>query len=99
MCIRDSCSIDRPYGRIIDTLHHRIGSTHVAHHLFSRLPHYHAAEATIAIREAFPDSYRFDPTPIPLALWRVGTDCVVTTETETGWRYVAEARPATAQPS
>jgi fatty acid desaturase len=26
-------TIDRPYGPVFDFLHHRIGSTHVAHHL------------------------------------------------------------------
>jgi omega-6 fatty acid desaturase (delta-12 desaturase) len=26
-------TIDRPYGRVVDRLHHHIGSTHVAHHL------------------------------------------------------------------
>lgn len=26
-------TIDRPYGKVLDFLHHRIGSTHVAHHV------------------------------------------------------------------
>jgi len=26
-------TIDRPYGAVFDFLHHRIGSTHVAHHV------------------------------------------------------------------
>lgn len=34
-------TIDRPYG-IFDFFHHRIGSTHVVHHLFHELPWYHA---------------------------------------------------------
>jgi len=85
------CSIDRPYGRLLNTLHHHIGSTHAAHHLFSRIPHYHAVEATEALRDAYPEMYRFDPTPIPVALWRVSTDCVAATETNGEWRYVARA--------
>lgn len=84
------CSIDRPYGRVIDTIHHHIGSTHAAHHLFSRIPHYHAVEATEVLRESFPDLYRFDPTPVPVALWRIGTDCVAVEAGEDGWRYIAE---------
>jgi len=80
-------SIDRPYGRLIDTLHHRIGSTHAAHHLAPRIPHYHAAEATAAIRAAFPDLYQFDPDPIATALWRVGTECVAVERTSNGWLY------------
>lgn len=69
-------TIDRPYGAILDLVHHKIGSTHVAHHLASNIPHYHASKATDALREAFPDLYLRDPTPIPQALWRVARHCV-----------------------
>ena len=69
-------TIDRPYGAILDFLHHRIGSTHAAHHLCSRIPHYHAAEATEAIKKAFPAHYLYDPTNVWVALWRVSTRCV-----------------------
>ncbi len=81
------CSVDRPYGRVIDLLHHNIGSTHVAHHLDAKIPHYRAAEATRAIAEAFPDLYRYDPTPVPLALWRVARNCHVVTPAADGWRF------------
>jgi omega-6 fatty acid desaturase (delta-12 desaturase) len=90
------CSIDRPYGRVVDTLHHRIGSTHAVHHLFSRVPHYHAAEATEAVKAAFPDLYRYDPTPVPVALWQTAKNCVAVAPTATGagsgteWRYTAQ---------
>ncbi|KAK3244899.1 Delta(12)-fatty-acid desaturase [Cymbomonas tetramitiformis] len=70
------CTVDRPYGPVLDFLHHRIGSTHVAHHICSAIPHYHALEATNAIKASFPDHYLFDPTPIHKAMWRVGTKCV-----------------------
>lgn len=82
------CSIDRPYGPVFDLVHHRIGSTHVAHHLFARIPHYHAKEATEAIAKAFPDLYRFDPTPIHKAVWGAAKDCVAVTPVEGGWSYV-----------
>ncbi len=81
------CSIDRPYGRFLDLAHHHIGSTHAAHHLFARIPHYHAVEATEAIRTHYPDLYRFDPTPIPKALWKAANECVAVTPTDDGWRY------------
>ena len=68
-------TIDRPYGAVFDFLHHRIGSTHAAHHLCSRIPHYHAAEATEAVKKAFPAHYLYDPTPVHAALWRVATRC------------------------
>lgn len=38
-----SASVPSPcsYG-ILDVFFHRIADTHVAHHLFSQIPHYHA---------------------------------------------------------
>ena len=38
-------TIDRPYGAVFDFLHHRIGSTHVAHHVECAIPHYKAVKA------------------------------------------------------
>ncbi|GIR04531.1 MAG: fatty acid desaturase [Prochlorococcus sp.] len=35
-------SIDRPYGKILNFLHHNIGSSHVVHHVCPTIPHYHA---------------------------------------------------------
>ena len=81
------CSVDRPYGPIADFLHHRIGSTHVAHHLDAKIPHYNARKATAAIREAFPELYRYNPAPIRRALWDVATKCHVVGETEDGWQF------------
>ncbi|CAM9515488.1 unnamed protein product [Discosporangium mesarthrocarpum] len=68
-------TVDRPYGRVLDALHHRIGSTHVAHHVDCTIPHYHALEATNAIKSAFPDVYLYDPTPLPQATWRIASCC------------------------
>lgn len=53
-------TIDRPYDKLdpfgaIDFLHHKIGSTHVAHHYDSTIPHYKAQTATEAIKENFPE--------------------------------------------
>ena len=81
------CSVDRPYGPIVDFLHHRIGTTHVAHHLDAKIPHYHARKATEAIREAFPHLYRYNPTPIRRALWEVAKECHVVGETTDGWQF------------
>jgi len=69
-------TIDRPYGPIFDWFHHKIGSTHVAHHIDCTIPHYHALEATNAIKETFPKAYLYDPTPVHLALWRVACNCI-----------------------
>jgi len=79
-------TIDRPYGRLFDFLHHRIGSTHVAHHIDCTIPHYHAKEATDAIAKAFPEAYLYDPTPVHKALWRVACDCIAVEARDDG-RY------------
>jgi fatty acid desaturase len=70
-------SIDRSYHWILDVLHHRIGTTHQMHHFVPTIPHYHAVEATAALRTAFPEVHRVDPTPICAALWHVATKCIV----------------------
>ena len=81
-------SIDRPYGRIINFLHHEIGSTHVIHHIAPTIPHYHAREATIAIKKAFPKAYLFNPTPIHRALWNIARNCIAVELDENNGRYV-----------
>lgn len=68
-------TIDRPYGKVLDFIHHRIGSTHVAHHVCAAIPHYKAVKATEALKEKFPDLYLYDPTPIGKALIRVAHKC------------------------
>lgn len=83
------CSIDRPYPQVIDFLHHSIGSTHVAHHLESRIPHYNAGVATEVIAETWPDLYRYDPTPVGAALWRVSRSCHVVEPTDNGWQFTS----------
>ena len=68
-------TVDRPYGPILNLLHHGIGSTHVAHHLNPRIPHYNAWSATELIRAQFPEYVLYDPTPIHRAMWRIALHC------------------------
>jgi len=68
-------TVDRDYG-FLNTVFHHIADTHVAHHLFSAMPHYHAMEATKAIRPLLGDYYKFDATPIAKALWREAKECI-----------------------
>ena len=83
-------TIDRPYGPLFDFLHHRIGSSHVAHHVNHTIPHYHAKEATEALKAAFPEHYLYDPTPVHVALWRVVTKCTAVVQRPTGeWVFQA----------
>lgn len=69
-------TIDRDYG-IFDYFHHYIGSTHVCHHVFSKLPCYHAQEATKHMK-AFLEPrglYNYDPTAWPIAAFKVAKNC------------------------
>jgi len=60
-------TIDRDYGWV-NPLHHDIG-THVAHHIFSTMPHYHLKEATAAIKPILGDYYRFSNRSIWQGFW------------------------------
>ncbi|XP_023770029.1 delta(12) fatty acid desaturase FAD2 [Lactuca sativa] len=68
-------TVDRDYG-ILNITGHNITNTHVIHHLFPKIPHYHAMEATKAIKPILKDYYRFDDTPILKALYREAKECV-----------------------
>lgn len=62
-------TLDRDYGWI-NNIHHDIG-THVIHHLFPQIPHYHLIEATEAAKPVLGKYYR-EPKksgPFPLHLW------------------------------
>ena len=83
-------TIDRPYDKLdpwgaIDFLHHKIGTTHVAHHFDSTIPHYKAQAATDAIKENYPDFYLYDPTPIPQAVWRIAKGCTAVEKRGKKW--------------
>ena len=69
-------TIDRPYG-IFDFFHHRIGSTHVAHHLFHKIPCYHAAEATSSLKAFLEPQglYNYNPEYWVKELWRIAHTC------------------------
>ncbi|KAL6843369.1 hypothetical protein ACP4OV_027082 [Aristida adscensionis] len=60
-------TVDRDFGAALNAAFHHIGDTHVAHHLFPAIPHYHAVEATAAIRPVLGEYYRFDGTNLAAA--------------------------------
>ncbi|KAI4365444.1 hypothetical protein MLD38_021428 [Melastoma candidum] len=68
-------TVDRDYG-ILNKVFHNITDTHVAHHLFSTMPHYHAMEATKAIKPVLGEYYQFDETPFYKAMWREAKECL-----------------------
>jgi len=74
-------TIDRPYG-IFDFFHHKIGSTHVAHHLFHEMPFYKADVATAALKEYLGPLYNYDPAPWYLAAWRIAKRCHYVEDTQ-----------------
>lgn len=68
-------TMDRSYGKLLDHLHHNIG-THQIHHLFfTRIPHYHLVEATEALKPLLGEHYRVDHTPIVQAYLRSKEMC------------------------
>jgi len=81
-------SIDRPYGKILNALHHNIGSTHVVHHVCPTIPHYHAVEATNKIKKAFSKIYLFNPMPIHKALWNISCNCVAVKQEIRNGKYL-----------
>ncbi|KAM7523327.1 hypothetical protein LguiA_013229 [Lonicera macranthoides] len=68
-------TVDRDYG-VLNKVFHNITDTHVAHHLFSTMPHYHAMEATKAIKPILGEYYQFDSTPFYKATWREARECL-----------------------
>lgn len=68
-------TIDRDYG-ILNKVFHNITDTHVTHHLFSTMPHYHAMEATKAIIPILGDYYQFDGTSVFKAMYRETKECI-----------------------
>ncbi len=81
-------SIDRPYGKVLNFLHHNIGSSHVVHHVCPTIPHYHAKKATVLIKKAFKKAYLFNPDPIPKALWNIACNCIAVNLDIKEGRYV-----------
>ncbi|KAJ7009341.1 delta(12)-fatty-acid desaturase FAD2-like [Populus alba x Populus x berolinensis] len=76
-------TVDRDYG-ILNKVFHNIADTHVAHHLVATIPHYHAMEATIAIKPILGEYYQFDSTPFYKALWREAGECLYVEQDEKG---------------
>lgn len=68
-------TIDRSYGWLINIAHHHIQDSHVAHHLFSTMPHYNAIEATEHLKPVLGKYYSRDDTNFFVALWGIFKEC------------------------
>lgn len=67
-------TIDRDYG-FINWIHHDIG-THVAHHIFLTMPHYHLKQATEAIKPLLGEHYRKSDKSILKGFFDSVTTCM-----------------------
>nr|GEU63257.1 fatty acid desaturase, type 1 [Tanacetum cinerariifolium] len=68
-------TVDRDFG-IFNWVLHDVNQTHVVHHLFPSLPHYHAMEAREAVKPMLGEYYKYDDTPLLKALWRDTKECI-----------------------
>jgi omega-3 fatty acid desaturase (delta-15 desaturase) len=66
-------TIDHDYG-FINNIHHNIG-THVAHHIFLTMPHYHLKTATEAIKPILGEYYHKSERTIWQSFWRSLKTC------------------------
>ncbi len=66
-------TVDYDYG-FINNIHHDIG-THVLHHIFLTIPHYHLKEATEAIKPVLGEHYRHSKVSVWTAFWNGVNNC------------------------
>jgi omega-6 fatty acid desaturase / acyl-lipid omega-6 desaturase (Delta-12 desaturase) len=78
-----AATIDRDFGFIGRYVFHHIIETHVLHHAISTIPHYHAEEASQAMRKVMGVDYKSDTkTNLLVALWKVQRDCKFVEESD-----------------
>eukprot|EP01135_Chromosphaera_perkinsii_P009000 Nk52_evm18s1569 gene=Nk52_evmTU18s1569 len=68
-------TVDRDYGWFLNMCHHHISDTHMCHHIFSHIPHYHAQEATEALKPVLGKYYMYDDTGIWKSLFYNWANC------------------------
>jgi omega-6 fatty acid desaturase (delta-12 desaturase) len=81
------CTVDRDFGWILNTVLHHINDTHVAHHLFSKMPHYHAEEATVHLKKKLGKYYRYRSANVVTQTLEVFGECVYVAEKNGVWWY------------
>ena len=80
-------TVDRSYG-FLDVMFHHITDTHVLHHLFPKVPHYHAVEATAALKPILGRYYKSDARRVYQALWEDNDLCrYVAPDTTGSWIF------------
>jgi omega-6 fatty acid desaturase (delta-12 desaturase) len=70
------CTVDRKWlGPIGPYLLHGIAETHVLHHVSSKIPHYHAWEATEALKKRLGQHYQMSNENVFVSLWKSISTC------------------------
>ena len=84
-----SGTIDREMSPLINYVSHNISSTHVVHHLFHQIPHYHAVEATKAIRDYLEPKglYNFSDEELHDEIWKIAKTCHFVKSAKEGVQY------------
>lgn len=90
-------TVDRDYGWLA-RVHHHIG-THVVHHLFPAIPHYHLREATRAIRPLLGSHYRQSRGSIVAAFARSICRCRIVPDTGAVVYYAPAPTASGSRPS
>ncbi|KAJ5095652.1 Oleate hydroxylase FAH12 [Penicillium alfredii] len=89
------CTVDRRFGFIGRHFFHEIIDYHVVHHLFPRIPFYHAEEATAAIVPYLGDQYRLDEGMYLKSLVDTFTTCKVVSNADSEgalhWKFSQSA--------
>ncbi|EGW32466.1 uncharacterized protein SPAPADRAFT_61534 [Spathaspora passalidarum NRRL Y-27907] len=65
-----AATIDREFGFVGKHIFHDIIETHVLHHYVSRIPFYHAREASEAIKKVMGEHYRYEGENMWYSLWK-----------------------------
>jgi omega-6 fatty acid desaturase (delta-12 desaturase) len=71
------CTIDRTFfGPVGTWMVHGLCETHVAHHICSKIPHYHAWEATEALKAFLGEHYHRSEENMLVSLWKSHRNCL-----------------------
>eukprot|EP01129_Flabellula_baltica_P002027 TRINITY_DN11895_c0_g1_i1.p1 TRINITY_DN11895_c0_g1~~TRINITY_DN11895_c0_g1_i1.p1 ORF type:complete len:366 (-),score=54.65 TRINITY_DN11895_c0_g1_i1:19-1083(-) len=66
-------TVDRDYG-LIEPIHHNIG-THIVHHIFMKIPHYHLVAATEQVKPLLGDYYKKSDVSMFQNMWDILNYC------------------------